>query len=98
MAKLTQSQKKARKALAQKRAFESATKDYELNKIEFSKYAGAEVSKPLSERRPPLPRKSVSLRVPLPLYNELDYMALEKGVSRSELFLLALDAYFRRRV
>jgi len=98
MAKLTQSQKKARKALAQKRAFADSKKTYELNKVQFSKFADSEINKTLSERRPPLPRKSVSLRVPLPLYNELDYMALEKGISRSELFLLALDAYFRKEV
>lgn len=45
------------------------------------------------QERLTLPRRSISVRIPEPMILSLDVMALERGITRSELMLIALDAY-----
>lgn len=67
-------------------------KDHFDQQIKFIKHAESQQGLP-SEEVVVIPRRSISLRVPAPLLNDVDFLALEKGISRSELIVLALNTY-----
>lgn len=65
--------------------------------LSYISHAQHEMEKEPSERVS-IPRRSISLRVPAPMLDSLDYLALERGITRTELILAAFDAYIPDRM
>lgn len=90
--RLTKQQRRLRaKKHEQKRIADAKDAHFE-KQIAFINHAASQIKKPSPDRFV-IPRKSISMRVPAPMLNDLDYLAIERGISRSELIMLALDAY-----
>lgn len=95
--KLSRQQRRKNRDVAENKRLKRLKEQHFTKQLEFIKHAQYEITKSPHARQS-LPRKSISMRVPSPLLNDLDYLALEKGVTRSELIIFAIDHYLQNQI
>jgi len=91
---ISRQERKKKRLLAEKNEVAVKKKAHFDKQIGFIKHGRQQVNIEPANRKS-IPRKSISVRLPEPIFNDLEYMAFQKGITRSELILLALDAYIR---
>lgn len=92
--RLSKQERRKRRQKAESRRLDDAKKIHFDNQIGFIKQAqmNAFLDEPVS-----IPKKHVTFRCPAPLLNDLEYLAFEMGVTRSELFVLAMQTFVQKK-